>query len=125
MEEQTTAFGVVPEVATPTADWTCTQCGNDDQRRLRIEIGRPSLDPGYALGYCDDCGLTKRTVKGPKRDTRVMIESRRFDREAFLARAREQDDAKLLGRFRRGHLMTKDEIERIRAIQARLDRDQR
>lgn len=118
---QTVAFATVPEVTDSDAAWTCTRCGNDNQRRVRADPTRPSLDARYALGWCDNCGPARQTVRGVAREMRALIQSGLFDRTAFLAREKAAADAKLLGRFRRGHALTKAEIAEVREIIARTD----
>lgn len=118
---QTVAFATVPEVTDPGVAWTCTRCGNENQRRVRVDPTRPSLDPRYALGWCDDCGPARQTVRGVAREARALIQSGLFDRTAFLAREKAEAEAKLLGRYRRGHALTKAEIGQIREILDRME----
>lgn len=119
---QTSAFETLPEVAAPVALWTCTRCGNDDRRRVWADLSRPSLDPRYALGWCDQCAPARKTVRGVTREAVALIRSELFDREAYLERVQAEADAKLLGRYRRGHALTKAEVAKVREIITRIER---
>jgi hypothetical protein len=123
MPDQVEAFATVEDVRPTVEHWTCTKCGNDNQARLRVDGARPSLDERYALGYCDDCTPTRKTVKGPTREHVPLIRSRLFDRERHVEIARARAEAKLLLRYRNGHLMTEDEIAEVQVILKRQERE--
>lgn len=101
---------------------TCTLCGNDAQNRLRVDRTRPSLDDRYALGYCDDCRPARKGVRGVTRELVPLIRSDLFDRQAHQARIDGEGDRKLLARYRRGHLLTEDELAAVQVILDRLGR---
>lgn len=120
-DEQTALFDAVEPVRVAATTWVCGKCGNDDPLRVRPDPTRPSLDPNYAIGTCDDCTKTRKTAKGPQRDRVPLVSIARWRRDRFLAAEAAKADRKLLARFRRGDLLTDEEKDRVRAIVDRLD----
>lgn len=121
-DEQTVAFAEIEPVRVITTTvWVCGKCGNDDPRRVRPDATRPSLDPEYAIGTCDDCTKTRKTAKGPQRDRVPLVSVGRWRRDLFTASLAAKADAKLLARFRRGDLLTDEEKDEVRRIIDRLD----
>jgi hypothetical protein len=121
MTGQTTAFDSLPAVDQPAILWVCARCGTDDPRLVWADPSRPSLDPRYALGFCDVCAPARKSVKGVTRKAVALVRSEMFDRAAFLARAETLEEQALLTKFRQGHVLKADEIDRVRSIIDRLD----
>lgn len=121
MKDQTTAFAEIPGVAQEITRWVCTRCGNDDQRGVWADLTRPSLDQRYAVGFCESCAPTRKSVRGMTRETVVLIRADLFDRAGFVARAAASSDQKLLTKFRRGYPLTEDEVQKVRQIMDRLE----
>lgn len=109
-------FPDVPQVSPARGAWVCSKCGNEDQTRLRVDPSRPSVDLRYAIGWCDECTPARRSVRGLKRDPVHLVHATYWRRQAFLARRQAEDDAKLLGRYRRGHSLTPEELIRVREL---------
>ena len=120
MEEQQALFPQAPAPERAREEWVCSKCGNDNQRKVRPDESRPSLDPRYVLGFCDDCTPTKRTVRGPARENVQLVHRAGWDRQAWVALQVHDAENRLLTRYRLGHALTKDEHEQVRAIVVRL-----
>ena len=111
---------VAPAIPTTTIRWVCADCGSDDPRTVRLDQTRPSVDDRYGIGYCDSCTPGRRTVRGIKRQAVTLVRSDVFDRTDWKHQRQLADDANLLRRYRAGHLLTKDDMDRVRQIVARL-----
>lgn len=106
----------IPQVSPARGGWVCSKCGNEDQAKVRTDPSRPSVDPRYAIGYCDDCTPARRSVKGLVRDHVPLVHVKHWQRRAFLARREAEADAKLLGRYRRGHHLNPEEVARVKEL---------
>lgn len=121
-DEQTTAFANVPAVK-PTRDaWVCAKCGNDVQSRVRPDPTRPSIDPRYALGTCDDCSPVHKTPKGPARERIQLVRASGWNRQLWIDAQARKAEAKLLKRYRRGDVLTPEEIAEVRSLIGRTEK---
>ncbi len=56
------AFPDIEPTPTDRRRWECTQCGGT---LVTVDHSKPSIDPRYALGYCEKCTpMRKAKAKG-------------------------------------------------------------